>query len=136
MRKTVDEIDIDRVKTFFPQPSGRLFGQRKRLDSVNRFLNDRVVILDTERSAIAADLPERCNVIAAETAGIDLDTAFAFGMKVEGAFQDRSESLKVVGSEESRGAAAEMKLFNLMIWIEMRQCECDFLFEVIEVAVS
>src|SRR6185436_8515858 len=100
-------------------PIDSLFGHFERLDAMDGFLDDGIIVLNTHRGAIETDFAQGNEVLACEFSGVDFHT----GLDVLGESKSRTNHLaqaaNFIRRRKCRCAATTMELVHFPLWIEV-----------------
>ena len=80
----------------------RQWAQQNR-NTVDGFLHGRIGVLDAERCAVDAEVPQHAQVIGSRATRVDLDAEFRIGRKTEAAVDRRTQALQYHGVKKRGG---------------------------------
>jgi hypothetical protein len=108
--QTVNQIDINRLKTTFARSMNQIKHLLGGLNAVNGFLNCRFKILHTKTQAIETHFCKRIQSILVDGARINLNGIFAIRDEVEIAAQHAHHLTQLIIGQEGRRSATKMQL--------------------------
>ena len=133
--QAVDQVDIHRAKLQGMCRFNDGAGFFKALQAIDGALYLRVEILNTDADPIEAQFAKQAHGRPVGFPGINLD-AVVTGVvveQVEMLAQVRHQLAQFVMTEECRGAAAQMQLFDLLPRVEVAGNHLDFLLQTLQV---
>src|SRR6185369_12332153 len=115
IRQPIDQVKIHALKAQLAGPLDRLARDLLRLDSVDRFLDLEVKILNTKARAVKSNLVKSFHVLASQSAWIDLYTCFDGIIEIKALADKTSDVLDLVRFKIRRGSAAPVHLYDLSV---------------------
>src|ERR1051326_3594521 len=103
---------------------------------MNGFLNFRIKILDTQRSAVETNFVQGSNVVSRQAARINFNTSFDIFGESKMAIDDFPKAAKLICRKKHQRAATPMKLGNFAARIEQCAHLGHLLFEIVNVSLS
>ena len=133
VRQTVNQIQVDGLKTRGPRPLHGLPGLLARLNPMRGRLHRQIEILHANRSPVETHLPQGGDVIARQPARINLHSRLHPWRQFEMLADGLAEKADFVGRQKRRRAAAPMQLHHLALRIDAGAHQLHFLVQVLEV---
>ena len=135
IRQPVDQVDVDALDVVFPGQIDRLLRDVVGLDTVNRLLDDRFEILDTETDTVETVFFEHLHLIFIEETGVD----FAAHLRLFGEFREMfldavHNLVELLCAEKGRRTAAEMELHDFARGIHRLRQNLQFTRQIIDIA--
>src|SRR4029077_6512435 len=113
--KAVDEVDVDAVKAEVAGGLDESASEFEGLNAIDRFLNERMEVLDAHAEAVETHLAKSFEMFAARNAGIDFDADLRVGSESEVFAGEAEEIFDLRGSEIRGCTAAPVKLHDRAI---------------------
>ena len=133
MRQTEDEIDADGVVTLVAHPVECLARDVHWLQTMHRQLHLRIRVLDPQRRPVAAEFAECADMVACNSARVDLDAVLGVRGELESGMNGVAQSPDYGWRQEGRGASAEMHLLDAPAGGEKRLDQRQLLLEISDV---
>ena len=108
--QTIDQVDVYRFEAQGPAQVEQPLREFERLDAMDRFLDERVEILNPHGNPIEAESPEHDRLVFGRNSRIDLDADFRVRGEIEPFRGVREEILELRGAQVSGGPPAPVKL--------------------------